>query len=439
MSKLAIVNDVKKSSLSNGDMFTRGELFDWPIINQAMRDRVVGVLDSRSMSGGDLTRQFEEEFKAWHHNIKYAIGHNNGTASIQSAMYGVGLGVGDELICPSITFWASCISAMSLGAGVVFAEVDRDTLCIDPDDIEKRITPRTKAIMVVHYLGYPAPMDKIMAIAKKHNLKVIEDCSHAHGTRFKGQLVGTFGDAAGFSLMTAKGFAVGEAGILITNDRSVFERAVLFGHYDRHRELTDPKLVAISSLPIGGYKYRMHQMSSAVALEQMKKFPAEMEEVDKAMNYFWDGLEGLPGIRSHRPPDAGSHKGAWYCPHGLYRHEELEGLSINRFCAAMIAEGVTLVSAGCNAPLHEHELFKSVDVYGSGKPTNFSKNAEHLPVSENIQEEIFYIPWFKKFVPSEIDKYIAAFRLVIENYKDLLSGDTERKKISGRWALSIKH
>ena len=438
MTPLALLNGTEKESLSSGDMFhSGGALFDWPILNPAMEKAILDVLARRAMSGTELTREFEDRFAAWHGG-GYAIGHCNGTAALQCALYGVGLGAGDELICPSITFWASCASALALGAGIVFAEVDRDTLCLDPDDLEKRITPRTKAIMAVHYLGHPAPMDRIMAIARKHGLKVVEDCSHAHGARYRGRLVGTFGDAAGFSLMTAKGFAVGEGGILLTGNREVYERALLFGHYERHSELTIPELKAQAGLPLGGYKYRMHQMSSAIALEQLKKFPAEMAEVDRAMNCFWDALEGLPGIRSHRPTEPDSSKGAWFCPHGLYRAEELHGLSIGRFCAALRAEGVRIAAPGCNAPLHEHALFRSIDVYGSGRPTNFSAN-QSLPVSETIQDEIFYVPWFKRYEPETIARYSDVFRHVIEHHEALLPGDTDRRQTAGSWALSVRN
>ena len=111
-----------------------------------------------------------------------------------------------------------------------------------------------------------------MEIAKKHNLKVIEDVSHAHGSLYKGKLVGTFGDAAGFSLMSAKSFAIGEAGIFITNNREYYEKAILFAHYERQSELTIPELKAEAGIPIGGYKYRMHQLSAAVGLVQLKYY-----------------------------------------------------------------------------------------------------------------------------------------------------------------------
>ena len=439
MGRLNFTNHEQITNLDTGDQFCTGsEMFRWPVITTKMRGRVLEVLDTAAMSGTNLTKEFERAFADWH-GVKYALGHSSGTASLHCAMYGVGLGTGDEMICPSITYWASCVQAMNLGASVVFADIDPDTLCIDPDDIERRITPRTKAIMVVHYLGYPANMDRIMEIARKHHLKVIEDVSHAHGSLYHGRMTGTFGDAAGYSLMSAKSFAIGEAGILLTNDKEVYERAIVFAHYDRENVLTDPKWKALAGLPIGGFKYRMHQMSSAVGLEMIRDFPALMSEIDKAMTYFWDSLEGLPGIRPHRPPKgSGSTMGGWYCPHGLYHSEELEGLSIGLFCKALQAEGVTIATPGCNMALHSHPVFSSVDIYGEGKPTNSSGPGSGFPIADSIQERTFYVPWFKQYRPEVIDGYVAAFRKVIENYRELLPLDKNPEIHRGHWALSPK-
>ena len=420
-----------------GNMFNTGSrLFQWPPVTKEMRDAGLDVLEHFSMSGTDLTQEFERRFAQWH-GVPFALGHSSGTASLHSAMYGIGLGEGDELIAPSITYWASCVQATNLGASVLFADIEKDTLCINPDDIEHRITPRTKAIVVVHYLGHPADMDRILPIARKHNLKVIEDVSHAHGSLYKGRMCGTFGDVAGFSLMSAKSFAIGEAGMLLTSDRRVYERAIAFAHHERHGQLTDPELLPYKGLPLGGFKYRMHQMSSAIGIEMMRIFPELMREVDAAMTYFWNGLEGVPGIRAHRPSKwQNSTMGAWYCPHGHYLPEELDGLSVGTFCRALNAEGIVGAAPGCNTPLHTHELFRTADVYHSGHPTNFSGTGEKFPVASGIQERIFFVPWFKKYDRKEIDRYIKIFRKVVEHHTELLALDTRSNAQEKRWMLS---
>ena len=170
-------------------------LFHWPIVNDAMRKAQADVLEAGNMSGTDIARRFEGEFAKWQRR-KYALSHNNGTSALNAAMYGIGLGPGDEIICTSVTYWASCTGALALGAAVVFCDIDPETLQMDPASFEARITPRTKAVMVVHYMAHPAPMDEIMAIARKHGLKVIEDVSHAQGGRYRGRMLGTFGDVA---------------------------------------------------------------------------------------------------------------------------------------------------------------------------------------------------------------------------------------------------
>ncbi len=434
-SPLALFGGPKTITLDPGD------IFNWPIVTKEDEDAVLDVLRRGAMSGTDVTMKFEEEFAAWQ-GCRYALGFSSGTAAIQGAMFGCKLGVGDEIICQSTTYWASCLQAFSLGATIVFAEVDPDTLCIDPKDIEKRISKRTKAIMVVHYLGHPADMDEIMALARKHNLKVIEDVSHAQGALYKGRKVGTFGDVAAMSLMSGKSLAIGEAGILATNNREIYERAIALGHYERFGDkIETPDLKPFVGLPLGGYKYRMHQLSSAMGRVQLKYYDQRCEEIRKAMNYFWDLLHGVPGLRAHRPArDSGSNMGGWYAAHGLYRSEELGGLSVTRFTEAVRAEGAEGVYPGCNSALHMHPIFRDCDIYGHGKPTRIAHSDRDLrqppgslPISENIGKMTYAVPWFKKYRPEVIKQYADAFRKVVANYRDLLDGDPGDPPTLGNW------
>ncbi|RKY87391.1 hypothetical protein DRQ15_10950 [candidate division KSB1 bacterium] len=274
---------------------------------------------------------------------------------------------------------------------------------------------------------------------------MIEDCSHAHGALYKGKMVGTFGDVSAFSLMSGKSFPCGEAGIMLTNDRRIYERALAFGHYLRHNEITLEDIRAGSGLPWGGYKYRMMQLASAMARVQLKLYPQRMAEIDKAMNYFWDLLEGVPGIRAHRPPKgSGTTMGGWYAPLGLYHPEELEGLSVSRFCEAVRAEGFNS-TPGCNKSLHLHPVFNTIDVYNQGKPTRIANSTSDvrqppgsLPVSETIQERTFSVPWFKHYRPQIIEEYAFAFRKVAENYKELLAGDKGNPEDIGGWGMTVR-
>lgn len=428
-SKLALLGGEKAVQVPDADMFT------WPIVTDKHEQAVLDVIRGRNMSGIDITRKFEKEY-AQKLGVKHALGCNNGTAAIQSAFFGMGIGVGDEVIAPSLTYWASCIPVFSLGATVRFADVSPDTLCIDPDDIERRITDKTKAIVVVHYMATPADMDKIMAVANKHGIMVFEDISHSHGAKYKGKEVGTFGAASAASLMSGKSFAVGEAGMMFTNNQKIYERALLFGHYARQGEIELEEVKEFTGLPHGGYKYRMHQLSAAFGLVQLKFYDQQIAEIDKAMNYYCDLLEDVPGLYPIRPePDSGTTKGGWYIPIAKYCAEEFGGLSLKRFTDALNAEGSTCFP-GVNKPLHTHPIFTTVDIYGHGVPTRVANMSEQdrsnftpesLPVTERINNEVLMTPWFKHYRPEVIEQHVNAVKKVVKNHQELLEGDTKEQ------------
>ena len=412
------------------------DLYHWPIVTGEDEDAVLEVLRRGAMSGIDITVAFEEQFAAWQ-GCRYALAHNNGTAALHAALFACGVGPGDEVICPSVTYWASATPILGLGGSAVFADIDPVTLCIDPRDIEHRITPRTKAIMVVHYFAHPADMDPILGIAKAHGLKVVEDVSHAQGGLYKGRKLGTLGDVGAMSLMSGKSLAVGEGGMLVTDDRMIWERAAAFGHYERFtpEHVTDPALAHFAGLPIGGVKYRMHQMSSAVGRVQLRHYDRRCEEIRNAMNRFWDLLEGVPGIRAHRvAPDSNSNMAGWYAAHGHYVPEDLGGLSITRFAQAVRAEGAAC-SAGANRALHTHPLFREgwpgLAHIAEDRPV---RDPAILPVSDALGARTFFTPWFKHDRPDEIEQVADAYRKVALGYPDLLADDPGNPATIGGWS-----
>ena len=431
------VNGATKLALQGGPKAVTtdaGDLFRWPIITHEDEEAVLDVIRQGSMSGNKITRLFEQEMADFF-SAQYALGYCNGTSSLQGAMWACGVQRGDEIIGPSLTYWASVMPAWSLGATIVFADIDPDTIGLAPADIEHRITERTRAILVTHNYGRPADMDGILAVARRHGLKVIEDVSHAHGGLYKGRKLGTLGDAGAMSLMTGKGLPSGEAGMLITNDRLIWERAIAFGFYERTgqsryatatNEITDPQLKELAGLPLGGCKHRMNQTCAAMGRVQLRHYPQRMAEIDRAMNRFWDFLEGTPGIRANRPPkDSGSTMAAWYFPVGHYLPEELGGLSVRRFCEAVAAEGAP-TNPGANMPLHLHPVMNMADVYGDGRPTaiancnrDIRQKPGSLPHTEAVCQRVFQVPWFKKDYPQAIRQYADAVRKVAENVNQL--------------------
>ena len=422
------------------------ELFRWPIVTEEDEAAVLDVLRTNRISGKDVTIQFEKEFAAWNHR-KYGVCACNGTMAIEAAYFAAGIKPGDEVICPTKTYWASILSAQKLGASVVFANVDPDTVCLDPDDLERCLSPWTKAITVVHYWGHPCDMDRTMAFAKQHGLLVIEDFSHAQGGHYKGKMIGSFGDIAATSLMSQKSFAAGELGILITDKDEYYERALAYLHYERNNEenIHQPEMLPYCNMPLGAMKGRANQMCTAFARVQLKYYEARIAEIRKAINYFWDRLAGAPGVHGLRVDERdGSDMAGWYVPHFTYRPEELEGLDFHVFCDAVSAEIGWTIPVGGNFPLHTHPIFQSYDPTGLGKPARIAyahRDVRELDKALAPSEHILCgeIPYFKHFMPEEIDKVADGFLKVLRNYRDLLGIKDERDdKLDGQWYGKVR-
>ena len=416
-------------------------LFKWPIITKEHEDAALEVIRSGNFSGTDITMQFEKEFAAWE-ETKYAVSFCNGTQALAAAMFAAGLGAGDEMICTTKTYWASISPALIFGIKPVFCNVT-EMLSMDPDDIERRITPRTKAIMAVHYMAFPCDMDRIMEIAQKHNLIVIEDVSHAQGGYYKGRKLGTIGHIAAMSLMSSKSFAVGECGMLVTDDTKMYQRALAYGHYERNtsKYVTDEALVPYHGLPLGGVKARLNQVSAAIGRVELKYYDERIAEIDKAMNYFWDQLEGLPGIKPIRTEKgSGSTMGGWYCASGVYYPDQLHGLSAKSFCDAVTAEMNGVGDSWCagNKCLHTHKLFSEFDFRNAGKPSSieYTEEAEYngnADCDSSIHRHNFSVPWFKHFDAYWLEQYAKCFRKVIENHTQLLAQNDTDTTEQGRW------
>lgn len=243
---------------------------------------------------------FEEEMKAYT-GAKYALATTSGAASLMCCLAAAGIGAGDEVIVPGYTFIAT-ISAVVLSRAIpVLAEVNA-SLTMDPDDLAQRITPRTKAIIPVHMLGNPCDMDRIMAIAKKHNLLVIEDCCQAVGGHYKGRALGTIGDIGAMSLNCFKTLSTGDGGMVVTNNEALYFRAYGFhdqGHFPSRMG------VEIGNRSIIGMNFRMNELTGAVALAQARKLKAILATLREKKQMLKSALEpkGLYEYRVINDPE----------------------------------------------------------------------------------------------------------------------------------------
>lgn len=236
---------------------------------------VQAVLASKWLTMGGVTQQFEQEFAAFT-GAKYALSVSNATAALHMACLALGIGPGDEVIVPSLTFVATANAVRYVGATPVFADVSGDDdFNISPAEIEKRITPQTRAILVVHYAGYPCDMPRIMEIAAKHSLEVIEDNAHGVGASLAGRQLGTWGAIGCFSFFSNKNMTTGEGGMLTTDREDLYEKLRVFRSHgmttltwDRHKgHAFSYDVVEL------GYNYRIDEIRAALGLEQLKKLP----------------------------------------------------------------------------------------------------------------------------------------------------------------------
>ncbi len=380
----------------------------YPYYKENVKQAVARVADSAvfcSMIGTEV-REFEKAF-AGYNRSEYAVGMANGTLAIQCALSTLGIGAGDEVIIPAYTYVASASAAVAQNAIPVFADCETVSEGIDPARIEDKITDRTKAIMPVHMNGYPCDMDSIMNIAKKHNLKVIEDCSHAHGAAYKGRNVGTIGDIGAFSLQHKKNLSVGEGGICITDSREYYDemqRTIAFG---------DGPMVN---------NYRLSEFHGAVGTEQLK----ELDNMNKTRRanaeYLQEKLTGLPGLSFLKGyPDT---EKVYYNFIVLYSEEEME-VPRGTFVDALKTEGVPMNIF--YIPLNHHPVFKDQDAYGRGCPfacplygkapeysSETYPNAEHFCYKANLEVKV-HPPCGKK----EMDLVADAFKKVLDNIGEL--------------------
>jgi len=274
--------------------------YSWPPITESDIALVTQLLQRKELSyygrEGEV-QELEDAFKSYF-NVRYTLAMSSGTAALHSAFFGLGLGPGDEVLAPTFTFLSTVMPIFVVNALPILVDAETDTGNIDPVDIERRITSGTKALVITHMQGHACHMPAIMDLVRKYRLRLIEDCSHAHGASCQGQLLGTFGDASVFSLQGSKLVAAGQGGILLTNDQEIYERATLLGHFKVRamEEVTSEKYRRFSGTGYG-LNYRMHPLAAGLAKEQFKRLDTYLKGRNDNLLYLSSRLKGIPGIK----------------------------------------------------------------------------------------------------------------------------------------------
>ena len=251
-------------------------------IGQEEKDAVARVIDSKELfkvnDGPQETYHFEEELKTYF-GTQNTILMTSGQAALTSALIGMGIGPGDEVIVPAYTYIATAMAVVAVGAIPVIAEID-DTLMIDPIDVERKITDRTKVILPVHMQGYPCNMEALLDIAKRHDLRILEDACQAVGASYHGKYVGTIGDAGAFSFNYFKIISAGEGGALLTDDRKLFEKALIY-HDSSAIAYFGNQLDSFTTPTFCGVEYRTNEITAAILREQLKKLDGIVHDLRK--------------------------------------------------------------------------------------------------------------------------------------------------------------
>lgn len=321
----------------------------------------------------------------------HAVSVNSATSGLYAAIGALGLGFGDEVIVSPYTISTCAVAPLVYGAIPVFADVERETGCLDPESIRRNLTPRTKAILVVHQFGIPADMESIMDIACEHDLKVIEDCAQAWGAKFKGQNVGTFGDIGVFSFNVHKTIQCGEGGLCVTNDSDVALRLQMIRNHGEaivgdteHKDLTN----------LIGFNYRMTELSAAIASEQLKKLDRLNAVRLELVNTVSDG------IRHHEClsiSDTEADRSATYYIYPLRYHAEKNGnMPRSEFVQKLKEQGIIFYE-GYVKPIYMLPVFQSRTAYKNGYPWTASENSKSdpsyakgtCPVAEDLFENEF--------------------------------------------------
>jgi dTDP-4-amino-4,6-dideoxygalactose transaminase len=351
--------------------------------------------------------RFEDEFLKFQGG-KYCVCVTNGTQAIECALKALGIGPGADVLVPALTFVASGTAIALVGATPVFVDVDPETYNLSPAAMEAAITPRTRAVVLVHNGGYPADLDRILEIARRRGLRVVEDCAHAHGSQWRGEGVGHLGDFGTFSFQMGKTLTAGEGGCVTTDDPKLAELAYTYHHIGRVPGRPFYEFHRLAS------NLRMTEWQGAILRAQLERLPEQTRVREQNATYLAAGLREVPGVDPIQR-DARVTRWGFYYWNLHYRAEALGGVSRQAFIKAAQAEGVPLGAGAHGGCIYKNPVFQTGD---GGMPAY-----THVvcPVAERVStQQALSIP-HRTFLgsPADMDLILAAFRKLAANLDEL--------------------
>jgi dTDP-4-amino-4,6-dideoxygalactose transaminase len=358
-----------------------------PIVGKEEVEAVREVLLSGSYVSGQRVKSFERKF-AEYIGVKHAVAVSSGTAALYIALQALGVGKGDEVIVPPLTFFATISSVLYLGAMPVFADIDSDDLCLSPESVEKHISSKTRAIIPVHLFGAAAKMGDFMAISSKHGIPILEDCAQAHGTEYDGKKVGSFGAAGAFSFFATKHMTTGEGGMITTNDLSLAESAkIIRNHGMRSRD----------EHVLLGFNNRMTEMEAAMGLVQLKKLDTFNQARIANSEYLLERVQEFPWAVVPVPPQNLVKHTYFWCPVMVNKSS---GKSIEQLKKHLILNKVGFRQR-YKEPLYRQPILKHLGAVNSNV---------FLPNVEKVAGEIIGLPNHPKLTKGDLNRIITVLK-----------------------------
>jgi perosamine synthetase len=384
------------------------EFLKWPRFTAAEEAAVLRVLRDGSVSSHPVARELEDGFRVLT-GRQHALAHCNGTAALLAAFHALDLPPGSEVLVPAATFWASVLPMIWCGLVPVFCESEPDTLGLDPDDAARRITSRTRAMVIVHLWGLPCRVQELQQLADAHGLKIIEDASHAHGASADGVPCGRFGDISVFSMQGDKLVPAGEGGVLLTDDEALYRRAVRLGDIRRILDLPMPdKRFAATGF---GMKTRIAPMSAALGKAMLERLPETNSIRESNHRRLSAALEGL-GFDSFLPPPGTTR--VWF--EFLIRPRD-PATDVPKLVERLISQG-TRVNAPRYPLLHRQPFFTESHWRSVGRYPDASVLPDierlSLPRTEELNGRLIRLPNFTHPDAGPLlEEYAEAFRRAI--------------------------